>query len=704
VWTDEQLAAFPLAGRAARLVTTRNPSLAGGGVVVPVRVDQMSQAQALALLRAGLPPLPDDIAAALTAETGRWPLLLRLASKVLADQVKLDPDITTAAEKLLGKLRQGGKLGIGMPTEAAGRQLDVADPVQRTKAVRATIEASTGLLRGAERDRLAELAVFAEDEDSYLAALLAEGPRRLLVIDDVWTDEQLAAFPVAGRCARLVTTRFTSLGEGSEVARVRVDEMSEPQAMALLGAGLSPLPRTVSEALLRETGRWPLLLRLVNKVLLDQARFASDEASAGTAVGDMLRRLRKDGKLQMDQLTGTEARRLDVADPDQRNRAVSATIQASVGLLTSADRDRLAELAVFAEDETIPFSLVTVLWQGASGMDRIASGTLCARLADLALLTPAPGGMVTMHDVIRDYLCGGLGAARLEELHRLLLDTVSRDLPEVRAATESWAVTAWWELPDDARYLREHLIEHLVAARRGGQAEETATDLRWVTARLRLSGPAGPYADLAVADTPRAERLRLLFGQAAHLLAPTDPPHSQADILYSRVAHDPDWGPQATAQAAARPRPALASAWSATDPPHPAVRRTLAGHTMGVESMAIASDGTWLATTSRDRTIRIWDAATGQCRATLAGHTGGVRSVAIAPDGTWLATTSRDGTARIWDAATGQCRATLTDHAGDVLSVAIAPDGTWLATADQDLRVDHPGNLGGSDSWEDAGP
>jgi WD40 repeat protein len=43
---------------------------------------------------------------------------------------------------------------------------------------------------------------------------------------------------------------------------------------------------------------------------------------------------------------------------------------------------------------------------------------------------------------------------------------------------------------------------------------------------------------------------------------------------------------------------------------------------------------------------------------------------AIAPDGTWLATTSEDGTVRIWDVATGQQRATLTGHTSRVAAVA----------------------------------
>ena len=79
--------------------------------------------------------------------------------------------------------------------------------------------------------------------------------------------------------------------------------------------------------------------------------------------------------------------------------------------------------------------------------------------------------------------------------------------------------------------------------------------------------------------------------------------------------------------------------------------------------------------------MRIWDAATGQERAILKGHTGPVSAVAVAPDGSWLASGGDDGTVRIWDAATGRERAILKGHTSPVGAVAVAPDGSWLASA-----------------------
>jgi WD40 repeat protein len=78
-----------------------------------------------------------------------------------------------------------------------------------------------------------------------------------------------------------------------------------------------------------------------------------------------------------------------------------------------------------------------------------------------------------------------------------------------------------------------------------------------------------------------------------------------------------------------------------------------------VEALAVAPDGSWLASASNDRTVRVWDPATGTPRHTLTGHTDTVSALAVAPDGSWLASASNDRTVRVWTPGSGECLAAL---------------------------------------------
>ncbi|KAL8284649.1 hypothetical protein RB600_009186 [Gaeumannomyces tritici] len=115
--------------------------------------------------------------------------------------------------------------------------------------------------------------------------------------------------------------------------------------------------------------------------------------------------------------------------------------------------------------------------------------------------------------------------------------------------------------------------------------------------------------------------------------------------------------------------------------------QTLEGHSSSVNSVAFAHDGKTVASASDDRTVKLWDTATGGCRATLEGHSSYVNSVAFAHDGKTVASASRDHTVKLWDTATGDCRATLEGHSYSVNSVAFAHDGKTLASASDDRTV-----------------
>jgi WD40 repeat protein len=76
--------------------------------------------------------------------------------------------------------------------------------------------------------------------------------------------------------------------------------------------------------------------------------------------------------------------------------------------------------------------------------------------------------------------------------------------------------------------------------------------------------------------------------------------------------------------------------------------RLLGGHSAQVMMLAYSPDGTRLASASQDRTIRLWDAQTGELLDILGGHYSTVSRLDFSPDGRRLLSASYDDTARQW--------------------------------------------------------
>jgi WD40 repeat protein len=104
-------------------------------------------------------------------------------------------------------------------------------------------------------------------------------------------------------------------------------------------------------------------------------------------------------------------------------------------------------------------------------------------------------------------------------------------------------------------------------------------------------------------------------------------------------------------------------------------------------AFAFSPDGAHLVAGSKDNTVRLWDAASGDPVATLDGHGNRVSAVAFSPDGMRLASGSGDGAVRLWDAVSGAPLATLKGHSGVVFSVAFSRDGARLASWSHDGTV-----------------
>jgi WD40 repeat protein len=121
--------------------------------------------------------------------------------------------------------------------------------------------------------------------------------------------------------------------------------------------------------------------------------------------------------------------------------------------------------------------------------------------------------------------------------------------------------------------------------------------------------------------------------------------------------------------------------------------RTLDRHAAAVNNLAIAADGrTALSSTHKgdegnEGQIFVWDLATGELVRTLTGHVGWVGSVSLSADGGRAVSAGVDGTVRAWDVATGEERWKVPPAAGRdgqyPPRAALLPDGKRVAVADE---------------------
>ena len=351
---------------------------------------------------------------------------------------------------------------------------------------------------------LGDEALFADERSGKecLRSLL-DGRKALLVFDDVWQREHAEAFNVIGAMGRiLLTTRdaglVTALASKETHYRVELPTDAEAEGIFAGAAGLEPsaLPAAARE-IVAQCGRLPLALALCGGMV-----------QGGVSPADVLEALREH---DLEFLS-------DPHPAEEQHQNAWKAMDVSLRVLPPEQRDRFAELAVFALDRGAPEAAVVTLWEHTGGLTPRHARKLLADFAarSLVQLTPAAGdaeqptARMALHDLLHNFATGMAEKqfGSLAALHQELLDAYGKECPSGSPSG-----------PDDG-YFFQNLCEHLIAAGKLDDAIELLTDLPWIEAKCKAKlvfSLQDDYRNTIAAMPEAQEGLRLERDRQAQL-------------------------------------------------------------------------------------------------------------------------------------------------------------------------------------------
>ncbi|KAI5310737.1 pre-mRNA-splicing factor prp46 [Ascosphaera atra] len=112
--------------------------------------------------------------------------------------------------------------------------------------------------------------------------------------------------------------------------------------------------------------------------------------------------------------------------------------------------------------------------------------------------------------------------------------------------------------------------------------------------------------------------------------------------------------------------------------------RVISGHLGWVRALAVEPGNQWFASGAGDRTIKIWDLASGSLKLTLTGHISTVRGLAVSSRHPYLFSCGEDKMVKCWDLETNKVIRHYHGHLSGVYTMALHPTLDVLVTGGRD--------------------
>ncbi len=667
VWNRDHLRPFLQGGRrCARLITTRNLDTLPPQAQ-PVKVDAMRAAEAVEMLRTGLPDGEvagcDGELAKLAVRLGEWPLLLGLVGGALHDRVlntnQLLPEAIAYVNRALDKR------GLTF--------FDARDTDSRNQAVAKTMGVSLDLLKPAERARYDELAVFPEDVNIPLATLgkFWSSTGEAYNFDAEFDTEEL--------CTRL--NRLSLLHTFDAKARhIRLHDVvrqylmdAQRNRLAELHGQLLDAHRPITPSSSPQASNWG--------ALPDNDPYFWDHLAAHL-------------------IAANRGEELVATVKDWRYLAKKTLLRKS----PAVEQDLLkAEKAAPADDPLRmlrrSFANTGHLFNHCEGLNDIEV-TLFCRLQHLQDLEPILQNVEQRFTL--PYMVPKFDLPDLP--HSALIRTLEGHSSYVTGCAFSpdgkLIVSASWdgtlkvwdaESGELQRTLEGHSsVVNGCAFSPDGKVIISASwdrtlkvwDAQSGEMLLTLEGHSdclnscvfSPDGKL-IASTLQSGTLNIRNARSGEILRAI-----KEDL---RVPFNCEFSPDGRLIASASSDPVL-KVW---DVKSGEVLRTFEGHSNSVRDCAFSPNGKYIVSASYDKTLKVWDVQSGEPLHTLEGHLWHVNGCAFSPDGELIVSASADDTLKVWDSQSDVILRTLEGHTDEVMDCAFSPDGKLLASASRDKTL-----------------